>query len=74
MESPLREFESRVNEARFILEEVQRELKDYPEPDWGTIKWMANAKIDLKRTIQTLEDIEVSLAGTAYFEEKETNK
>ena len=74
MESPLRELQSRVNEAAFILIEVQDKLKDYPEPDWGTIKWMANAKIYLMRTIQTLEDIEVSLAGTAYYEEKETNK
>ena len=71
MESPLRKLQSRISEARMILLEVQQELKDYPEPDWGLIRWIANAKIYLARTIQTLEDIEVCLAGTAYFEEKE---
>lgn len=71
MESPLRELQSRISEARMVLLEVQQELKDYPEPDWGLIKWIHNAKIGMKNVVNLLDDIDTSLAGTAYFEEKE---
>lgn len=74
MKSPLRELQGRIFEARMILLEVKNELDEYPEPDWGLIKWIANAKIDMKNIINLLEDVDTSLAGTAYFEEKETNK
>lgn len=73
-ESPLRELQSRISEAHMILLEVKKELDDYPEPEWGLIKWIANAKIDLKNVINSLEDIDTALAGTAYFEENEIRK
>ena len=74
MESPLRELVSKVNEAGFILKEVQKELDVYPERKWGTINWINSAKLGLKRIMRDLEDIETGLSGTAYFEEREVKE
>ena len=74
MKSPLREMKASVFEARMILLEVKNVLDEYSEPDWGLIRWIANAKIDMKNVVNLLDDIETALARTAYFEEKETNK